>query len=91
MKVLIADIYDLYVHKSRDVKFPLIYKHYKIIWNMRDVLIEIWRGNITHLVIPELGTPGYDFPEFAQIMLEMGQIKKLPEFKYYKVEARNKI
>ena len=68
MKVLVADIYDLYVHKSRDVKFPLAYKQYKIIWNMREVLMEIWKGNITHLAVPELGTPGYDFPKFVQIL-----------------------
>lgn len=50
---------------------------------MRDALFDIWTGGITEIVIPKLGTPGYDFPEFIQKMFDIGQIDKKPKIKYY--------
>jgi hypothetical protein len=84
MKIIIADVYDFYVHNSKNVRFPREYKNHKIIWNLREALLVLWEGKVTELVIPELGTPGYDFPNFVQDMMEIGQIKSRPEFKYYK-------
>ena len=57
---------------------------------MRETLLELWKGNITELVIPELGTPGYDFPGFIKDMVKIGQIKKEPIIKYYKLNIIRK-
>jgi len=85
MKVLVPDIYALYLYNSKNIKFPREYRNYKFIWNMREVLLALWEGSITELVLPELGTPGYDFPNFVQDMVKIGQIKTKPTFKYYKL------
>ena len=90
MKVIIADIYDLYVHNSKNVKFPKEFKNHKIIWNLREALLVLWEGEVTELVIPKLGTPGYDFPDFVKSMMVIGQIKTKPEFKYYEMEITKK-
>lgn len=90
MKAIIADTYTFYIHNSRNTRFPKEYRNHKIIWNMREALLEIWKGEITELVIPELGTPGYDFPNFVQDMMEIGQIKSRPKFKYYKLNIVKK-
>lgn len=83
MKAIIADVYAFYINNSKNVKFPKIYKNYHIIWNLREALLVIWEGNITELAIPEAGTPGYNFEEFIDQMLEQGQIDKKPKLKYY--------
>lgn len=90
MKTIIADTYCFYIHNSRNTQFPKEYKNHRIIWNMREALLEIWKGNITELVIPELGTPGYDFVEFISDMKKMGQIKTEPKIKYYELNIVKK-
>ena len=90
MKVIVADVYAFNIYNSNNTVFPKEYKNHKIIWNMREVLLEIWDGKITELVIPELGTPGYDFPNFVQSMIEIGQVKTKPNFKYYKLNIKRK-
>ena len=90
MKAIIADTYCFGIHNSRNTQFPKKYKGHKIIWDMRGALVEIWYGNLTELVIPELGTPGYDFPEFIKKMKEIGQIKTEPEIKYYSLNIVRK-
>lgn len=90
MKAIIADTYAFYIHNSKNVQFPRQFKNYKIIWNMREALLEIWTGKITELAIPELGTPGYDFPNFVQDMMEIGQINTRPKFIYYKLNIIKK-
>jgi hypothetical protein len=86
MKIIIADIYTFYVVNSKNTKFPKEYKSYKIIWNMRDALIELWGGRVTEVALPKLGLPGYDFLEFINNMEKIGQIKKKPKIKYYDLE-----
>ena len=83
MKAIIADSYCFYTVNSRNTRFPKQYKNHQIIWDMRQALLEIWKGELTELVIPELGTPGYDFVEFIDSMFKIGQIKKKPKIKYY--------
>jgi hypothetical protein len=90
LKVIVADIYEFYVHNSKDTKFPKEYSKYKIIWNLRSVLLELWEGKITELVLPELGTPGYDFVDFISKMIEIGQIEKTPVIKYYRLDIIKK-
>jgi len=57
---------------------------------MREALLEIWNGNITDLAIPELGTPGYDFPKFIKAMVEIGQLKTEPKIRYYNLNIVKK-
>lgn len=90
MKLIIADTYSFYIHNSKNVQFPRQFKNYRIIWNMREALLEIWTGKVTELAIPELGTPGYDFIEFIKTMKKMGQIKTEPKIKYYKLNIIRK-
>ena len=90
MKTIIADIYTFYIHNSKNTRFPKEYKNYKIIWTLRDVLFAIWEGEITELVIPELGTPGYDFEGFIDDMIKIGQIKNKPTIKYYNLNVVKK-
>ena len=90
MRVIVADTYCFYIHNSRNTQFPKQFRSYKIIWNMREALLELWKGNITEIAIPELGTPGYDFPNFIQDMMEIGQIKSRPKIKYYNLNIIKK-
>ena len=90
MKAIVADQYAFYIHNSRNTQFPKEFKSHRIIWNMRETLLELWKGNITELVMPELGTPGYDLPEFVKEMVKIGQIKKEPTFKYYQLNIIRK-
>ena len=90
MKVIIADTYTFYIHNSRNTKFPKEYRNHKIIWNMREALLEIWKGEITELVIPELGTPGYDFRSFIEDMVTIGQIKNRPKISEYQLDIVKK-
>jgi len=90
MKIIAADIYELLVVNSRYAKFPKEFRSYKIVWNMRDVLFELWSGEVTDIAIPEKGTPGYDFPNFVQDMMQIGQIKSRPNFKYYNLNIIKK-
>ncbi len=52
---------------------------------MRQALLELWTGNIKEVAIPKLGTPGYDFEEFIDNMVEIGQIKTKPKVKWYEL------
>ena len=90
MKTIVADIYTFYVHNSKDVSFPKRYKNYKIIWNMRDALIALWEGEITEIALPKLGTPGYNFEEFIDDMVRIGQMKEKPKIRYYELEVASK-
>ena len=90
MKTIVADIYTFYIHNSKNVSFPKKYRSYKIIWNLRDALISLWAGEVTELVLPKLGTPGYDFEEFIDRMVKIGQIKNKPKIKYYELEIAKK-
>jgi len=90
MRAIIADTYCFYIHNSRNTQFPKQFRNYKIIWDMREALVELWKGNITELAIPELGTPGYDFPGFIKDMVKIGQIKFEPKIKYYKLNITRK-
>jgi len=90
MRVVISDIYIFGVRNAKETQFPKKYRNYKIIWNMREVLLAIWEGNITHLAIPELGTPGYDFPGFIKEMVKIGQIKTIPKLEYYQFNITKK-
>lgn len=90
MKAIIADTYTFYVQNSKNTKFPKEFRGHKIIWDMREALLSIWEGNLTEVAIPELGTPGYDFPDFIDKMYEMGQIEKKPKMKYYRLNIVQK-
>ena len=90
MKAIIADTFTFYIHNSRNTQFPKEFRNHKIIWNMREALLTIWEGTITELVIPELGTPGYDFPGFIEDMINIGQIKERPIIKWYKLNIISK-
>ena len=90
MRAIIADTYCFYIHNSRNTQFPKQFRNYKIIWNMREALLELWKGTITEIAIPELGTPGYDFPEFIKEMKAMGQIKVEPKITYYNLNIIEK-
>jgi hypothetical protein len=90
LKVIVADIYSFYLHNSKNTKFPKEYRNHKIIWNMRETLLALWEGNITELVLPKLGTPGYDFESFIDDMIKLGQIIKKPNIKYYKLNIMKK-
>lgn len=83
MKAIVADVYAFYLVNSRRVKFPKKYNKHHIIWDMRQALLEIWKGELTELVIPQQGTPGYDFVDFIDKLHKTGQIKKKPQIKYY--------
>ena len=74
-----------YIHNSKNTQFPKEFKKHKIVWNLREALLHIWEGKVTELVIPKLGTPGYNFPEFIEQMKKLGQIKKTPNIKYYEL------
>lgn len=90
MKAILADTYNLYIVNSKNTRFPREYKNHKIIWNMREVLLAIWEGNLTELVLPELGTPGYDYEGFIEDMVKQGQVKNRPKLKYYKLNIVKK-
>ena len=90
MKVIVADTYSFYICNSKNTQFPKEYSKHKIIWNLRSVLLELWEGKVTEVVLPELGTPGYDFPDFIEKMLNIGQIKRKPNIKYYKLDINKK-
>lgn len=90
MKAIVADTYSFYLYNSKNTRFPKEYKSHKIIWDMRETLLALWGGYITELVVPELGTPGYNFEEFADSMVEIGQIEKKPNFKYYQLNVVEK-
>lgn len=90
MKVIVADIYTFYIHNSKDVSFPKKYRSYRIIWNLREALLTLWEGKVTELVLPKAKTPGYDFKEFINNMVEIGQIKDKPKVKYYELEIARK-
>lgn len=90
MKTIIADIYTFYIHNSKNVSFPKKYKSYKIIWDLREALFALWEGKITELALPKLGTPGYNFEEFIDNLVEIGQLKEKPKIKYYELEITRK-
>ena len=90
MKAIVADIYTFYVNNSRDVSFPKRYRGYKIFWDLREVLFAIWEGDITEIALPKLGTPGYNFEEFINNMIKIGQIKNKPKIRYYELEVASK-
>ena len=90
MKYIIADSYTFYIHNSKNVIFPKKFRDYKIIWNMREALLILWQGEVTTIAIPKLGTPGYDFPNFIQDMMKIGQIKSRPKFEYYELNIVRK-
>lgn len=90
MKTIVADTYTFYVNNSKDVSFPKRFKSHKIIWNLREALLAIWEGKITEIVLPKLGTPGYDFEEFIDSMVKIGQIEIKPKIHYYELEVASK-
>ena len=90
MKTVVADIYTFYINASKDVSFPKRFRNYKIIWDLREALLAIWQGEITEIALPELGTPGYDFEEFIDNMVKIGQIKNKPKIHYYNLEIASK-
>lgn len=90
MKAIVADTYCFYTVNSRNTKFPKEYKNHNIIWDMRQALLDLWKGEITELVLPELGTPGYDFIEYIDSLVKIGQIKKKPTIKYYQFDIVKK-
>lgn len=90
MKTIVADIHTFYANNTKDVSFPKRYRNYKIIWDWRETLLAIWEGNITEIVLPKLGTPGYDFVEFIDQMVEIGQLKTKPKIRYYELEVARK-
>jgi len=83
MKVIVGDRYIFYV--AQKAKIPKKFRNYKVIWNLREVLLALWEGDITVLALPKDGTPGYDFPNFVQDMMQIGQIKSRPKFEYYQM------
>ena len=88
MKAIVADVYTLYNYNA--AQFPKKYRGYKIIWNLRDALFEIWDGKLTEIVLPKEGTPGYDFEDFINKMVEIQQINKAPKIKYYELSVPKK-
>jgi len=90
MKAIIADTYTFYVNNSKDVSFPKRFRSHKIIWNLREALLAIWEGNLTEIALPKLGTPGYNFEEFIDDMVKIGQIKNKPKLCYYELEVASK-
>lgn len=90
MKTIVADIYTFYINSSRDVSFPKRFRNYKIIWDLREALLAIWEDQITEIALPELGTPGYNFEEFIDDMVKIGQIKNKPKIRYYNLEIASK-
>jgi hypothetical protein len=90
MKAIIADTYTFYVNNSKDVSFPKRFRSYKIIWNLREALLAIWEGKLTEVALPKLGTPGYNFEEFMEDMVKIGQIKDKPKIYYYELEVASK-
>lgn len=90
MKVIVADTYTFYIHNSRNTQFPREFKNHRIIWNMRQALLELWEGEITEIVIPKLGTPGYDFVSFIESMKKIGQITNDPKIRYYNLNIVKK-
>jgi len=90
MKIIIADTYELYIFNSKNTVFPKRFRNYKIIWNMREALLELWLGKVKTLAIPEKGTPGYDFENFIDEMVKIGQIKERPKLEYYSFDLVTK-
>jgi hypothetical protein len=90
MRTIVADIYTFYINASKDVSFPKRFRNYKIIWDLREALLAIWEGQITELALPEKGTPGYNFEEFIDDMVAIGQIKDKPKIRYYSLEVASK-
>lgn len=90
MKVIVADIYTFYVNNSKDVSFPKRFRGYKILWDFREALLTVWEGNLTEIALPKLGTPGYNFEEFIDNMIKIGQIKDKPKIRYYELEVASK-
>ena len=90
MKAIVADTYTFYVNNSRDVSFPKRFRSHKIIWNLREALLTIWEGDLTEIALPKLGTPGYDFEEFIDNMVKIGQVKTKPKIRYYELEVASK-
>ena len=90
MKAIVADIYTFYVNNSKDVSFPKRFRGHKIIWNLREALLTIWEGDLTEIALPKLGTPGYDFEEFIDNMIKIGQVKDKPKIRYYELEVASK-
>lgn len=87
MKVIVADTCVFYTNNSKNTKFPKEFKNHRIIWNMRNALLELWQGKISELVLPELGTPGYDYVEFIDNLVNIGQLKNKPIIKYYQMNV----
>ena len=90
MNIIIADTYAFYIHNSKSVKFPKEFSNHKIIWDMRQALLELWTGKIKEVAIPKLGTPGYDFEDFINKMKEIGQISEPPKIKWYELTVDDK-
>ena len=90
MKAIVADTYTFYIHSSRNVSFPKNFRSYKILWDLRDTLFAIWDNEITELALPKLGTPGYDFEEFIDNLIKIGQLESKPKIKYYELEIAEK-
>ena len=90
MKTIVADIYTFYIHNSKSVSFPKRFRNYKIIWDLREALFAIWEGNITELALPKLGTPGYNFEEFIDNLVAIGQLEERPKIKYYELDIARK-
>ena len=90
MKAIVADIYTFYTVNSRNTRFPKKFRNHHIIWDLRQALLELWKGEITELVLPKLGTPGYDLPEYIDNLIKSGQITKKPTIKYYEFEIIQK-
>lgn len=90
MKVIVADVYSFLTNNPRNVRFPAKYKNYKILWDLRLTLFELWEGKVTHLALPKLGTPGYDFIEFIDKLHKLGQIKNKPKIEYYEPKIKQK-
>ena len=68
MKILVHDIYEFY---AKNVSFHEKHKDHKVYSNLREVLLEIWTGEVTSLILPEKGTPGYNFEEFIDNIIMM--------------------
>jgi len=81
MKAIIADKYEMMVNPK--ATFPAYYKDYVPIWHLRDALYEIWQGEITTLAIPEQNLPGYNFEEFIEKLVKIGQLKSAPKIEHY--------
>lgn len=90
MNIIVADTYTFYIHNSRDIKFPRKYRSFKIVWDLRQALLELWTGEVKELALPKLGTPGYDFEEFISNMMKIGQIESKPKISWYELNIAKK-